>query len=151
MILREAITFTKFHEDWTKIIDFLLLANIWMCLVFFTQTLYGYTYFFFFANFTFVSLLNPSKILFSYRNVFWSTQCGKTISYLKKLKILPIKTFRNIPEIQQFWESIDAALWLVETGEFFTNSEFPDSFLDTTLTTIRFLEHSMLTGLKEST
>ena len=34
------IIFTKFHKDWTKNVDFLLLANFWMCLIFFTQTLY---------------------------------------------------------------------------------------------------------------
>ena len=28
------IIFTKFHEDWTKNVDFLLMANFWMCLVF---------------------------------------------------------------------------------------------------------------------
>ena len=33
------VIFTKFHEDWTKIIDFLLVAKFWTCLVFFTQTL----------------------------------------------------------------------------------------------------------------
>ena len=36
---REAIIFTKFNDDWTKILDFLLLANFWMFAVFFTQTL----------------------------------------------------------------------------------------------------------------
>ena len=35
----EAIIFTKFHEDWTKIMDFLPMANFWECLVFFTQSL----------------------------------------------------------------------------------------------------------------
>ena len=35
----EAIIFTKFHEDGTKIVDFLLLANFWKCPVFFPQTL----------------------------------------------------------------------------------------------------------------
>ena len=28
------ITFTKFHEDWTKNVDFLLMANFWTCAVF---------------------------------------------------------------------------------------------------------------------
>lgn len=29
------ITFTKFHENRTKNVNFLLIANLWMCLVFF--------------------------------------------------------------------------------------------------------------------
>ena len=32
------IIFTKFHEDWTKIVDSLLMANFWTCLLF-TQNL----------------------------------------------------------------------------------------------------------------
>ena len=28
------IILTKFHEDWTKIVDFLLMANFWVCAVF---------------------------------------------------------------------------------------------------------------------
>ena len=35
----EAIIFTKFHKDWTKIMDFLLMANFWTCPVFFAQNL----------------------------------------------------------------------------------------------------------------
>ena len=35
----EAIIFTKFHEDWTKIVDFLLMAKFWTCLVFFYSDL----------------------------------------------------------------------------------------------------------------
>ena len=31
----EVIIFTKFHEDRTKIVDFLLMANFWKCPVFF--------------------------------------------------------------------------------------------------------------------
>ena len=27
--------FTKFHKDWIKIVDFLLMANFWKCAVFF--------------------------------------------------------------------------------------------------------------------
>ena len=30
----EMIIFTKFYEDWGKNVDFLLMANFWMCLVF---------------------------------------------------------------------------------------------------------------------
>ena len=30
----EVIIFTKFHKDWTKIVDFLLMANFWTCEVF---------------------------------------------------------------------------------------------------------------------
>ena len=30
----ELTIFTKFHEDRTKIVDFLLMANFWVCLVF---------------------------------------------------------------------------------------------------------------------
>ena len=30
----EGIIFTKFHKDWTKIVDFLLVTNFCMCLVF---------------------------------------------------------------------------------------------------------------------
>ena len=33
-LLHEAIIFTKFHEDWTKVADFLLMANFWTCAVF---------------------------------------------------------------------------------------------------------------------
>ena len=33
-IPHEAIIFTKFHEDCTKIVDFLFMANIWMCVFF---------------------------------------------------------------------------------------------------------------------
>ena len=35
----ELIIFTKFHEDRTKIVDFLLMANFWKCPVFLLQTL----------------------------------------------------------------------------------------------------------------
>ena len=31
----EVIIFPKFHENSTKIVDFLLMDNFWMCLVFF--------------------------------------------------------------------------------------------------------------------
>ena len=31
---QEIIVFTNFHEDWTKIVDFLLMANFWMSAVF---------------------------------------------------------------------------------------------------------------------
>ena len=34
MINSRGIIFTKFHEDWTKIVDFLLMAKFWACLVF---------------------------------------------------------------------------------------------------------------------
>ena len=33
------IIFTKFHEDRTKNMDFLLMANFWTCLIFFIQIL----------------------------------------------------------------------------------------------------------------
>ena len=39
LLAHEEIIFNKFHEDWTKIVDFLLMAKFWTCLVFFTQTL----------------------------------------------------------------------------------------------------------------
>ena len=29
------IIFTKFHKDWSKIVDFLLLAKFWACPLFF--------------------------------------------------------------------------------------------------------------------
>ena len=35
----EVIIFTKFHEDRTKIVDFLSMANFWKCPVLFLQTL----------------------------------------------------------------------------------------------------------------
>ena len=35
----EVINFPKFQEDWTKIVDFLLMANFWKCPVFLLQTL----------------------------------------------------------------------------------------------------------------
>ena len=35
-----SIIFTKYHEDWTKNVDFLLMANFLACLVFFAQTLH---------------------------------------------------------------------------------------------------------------
>ena len=35
----ETIIFTKSHKDWSKIVDFSLMANFWTCLVFFAQTL----------------------------------------------------------------------------------------------------------------
>ena len=35
----ELIIFTKFHQDWTKSVDFLTTANFWTLLGFFTQTL----------------------------------------------------------------------------------------------------------------
>ena len=31
----EVLILTKFHEDWTKIEEILLIANFWMCAVFF--------------------------------------------------------------------------------------------------------------------
>ena len=34
------LTHGLFIEDWRKIVDFLLLANFWMCAVFFAQTLF---------------------------------------------------------------------------------------------------------------
>ena len=34
------IIFTKFHEDQTKNVDLLLMTNFWMCLGFFTYTLF---------------------------------------------------------------------------------------------------------------
>ena len=36
----KVIIFTKFHEDWTKIVDFLLMANFWVCLISFFLRLY---------------------------------------------------------------------------------------------------------------
>ena len=36
---REMIIFTKFQKDWRKIVDFLLLANFWACLLFFCSPL----------------------------------------------------------------------------------------------------------------
>ena len=38
-LTHDVINFTKFHEDWTKIVDFLLRVNFWMCPGFFAQTL----------------------------------------------------------------------------------------------------------------
>ena len=35
----ELIILTKFHKDWAKIMEFLLIVNFWMCAGFFTQTL----------------------------------------------------------------------------------------------------------------
>ena len=37
----EVIIFTKFHKDWTKIVDFLLMANFWKC-PFFCVRLYAW-------------------------------------------------------------------------------------------------------------
>ena len=34
LLPHKVIIFTKFHEDWTKFVDFLFMANIWMCAVF---------------------------------------------------------------------------------------------------------------------
>ena len=31
--------FTKFHKDWTTIVDFLLIAKFWACLLFFPHPL----------------------------------------------------------------------------------------------------------------
>ena len=39
-LTHEVIIFTKFHKDWTKIVDFLLMANFWKCPVFFCFRLY---------------------------------------------------------------------------------------------------------------
>ena len=33
------IIFTKFHEDWTNVVDFSLMANFWTCPIFFPYTL----------------------------------------------------------------------------------------------------------------
>ena len=30
----EVIIFTKLHEDWTKTVDFIVMVNFWVCLVF---------------------------------------------------------------------------------------------------------------------
>ena len=35
----EVMIFTKFHEDTTKIVDFLLVANFWVCPIFFPHIL----------------------------------------------------------------------------------------------------------------
>ena len=37
LLPHEVIIFTKFHEDRTKIKNFLLMANFWKCLVFFSS------------------------------------------------------------------------------------------------------------------
>ena len=37
----EVIILTKFYEDRTKIVDFLLMANYWVCSNFFLQTLFS--------------------------------------------------------------------------------------------------------------
>ena len=39
LLTLDVITFTKFHEVRTKIVDFLLMANFWKCPVFLPQTL----------------------------------------------------------------------------------------------------------------
>ena len=36
------IIFTKFHKNWSKIVDFLLLAKFWACLLFFAHPLPTY-------------------------------------------------------------------------------------------------------------
>ena len=36
----ELIIFTNFHEDRTKIVVFLSMVNLWICLIFFPQTLF---------------------------------------------------------------------------------------------------------------
>ena len=36
----DAIISTKLHKDWTKIVDFLLMANFWMCPVFLLRPYY---------------------------------------------------------------------------------------------------------------
>ena len=38
-LAHEIIIFTKFHKDWTKIVDLLLMANFLACPFFFAQTL----------------------------------------------------------------------------------------------------------------
>ena len=40
LLPHEVIIFTKFYEDWTKNVDFLLMANFWTWALFFTQTLF---------------------------------------------------------------------------------------------------------------
>ena len=44
----EAIIFTKFHKDWTKIVEFLSTANFWKCAIFLTQTLFALFWIFFY-------------------------------------------------------------------------------------------------------
>ena len=38
-LTHEVINFTKFHEDWTKIVDSLWMVDFWMCPVFFCSDL----------------------------------------------------------------------------------------------------------------
>ena len=58
----EMIIFIKFHEDWTKTVDFSLTANIWKCLVFFLQT------FRLFANHTIRWLLKEFPLSFRFES-----------------------------------------------------------------------------------
>ena len=46
-----AIIFTKFHEDWRKIVDFLSMANFWTCGIFFYSDLI--------SAFSLTSLISP--------------------------------------------------------------------------------------------
>ena len=39
------IIFTKFHKDWTKIVDFLLIIQFWGCTCFLYRTLYTRVYY----------------------------------------------------------------------------------------------------------
>jgi len=39
-LAHEKIILTKFHEDWIKDVDFLLMANFCECPIFFSQTLF---------------------------------------------------------------------------------------------------------------